>query len=278
MDYKTILVHADLSRHADARVDLAARLAVEHGAHLIGAAMTGLSRFVVSAGRPFAPGSIEAGCFAPLDTLATRALRQFAQVAARHGLTAEKRLVRDQADEALARLARFADLVVMSQDDPDEALGEQPTRLPESVILAQARPVLVVPRAGCRGPRFDKVLLAWDGGKEAAFAIAASLPLLRHAAAVTIAAFHPDEAAEAERPPDIPDLERYLLRHGVRSEVTLRRPAPDPGAALLALAAELGTDLLVMGCYGHSRFHELILGGASKTVLADTTLPVLMAH
>jgi nucleotide-binding universal stress UspA family protein len=276
MDYKTILVHADGSRHAHARVELAAFLAAQHGAHLIGAAMTGVSRFVVPPERVFKPGSLEAGYFKPLDQAATRALDDFARVAAGRAAAIEKRLVRDQADDALAGLARFADLVVLSQDDPDEALCSQPTRLPEYVILNAARPVLVVPRVGWRRARLEKVLLAWDGSKEAAFAMSASVPLLRHASTVLVASFQ--HGAGAERQAEIACLLRYLEHHGVKAGLALREAALDSGRALLQLAAELGSDLLVMGCYGHSQFHELILGGASRTVLSDAAIPVLMAH
>jgi len=278
MDYKTILVHADLSRHAHARVELAAFLAAQHGAHLVGAAMTGVSRFVVPPERVFTPGSLEDGYFKPLDEAATRALDDFARLAAGHATSIEKRLVRDQVDDGLVGLARFADLVVLSQDDPDEALCRQPTRLPEYVILGAARPVLVVPRAGWRRARLDKVLLAWDGSKEAAFAVSASVPLLRHARAVSVASFHHDGTARAEHEAEIACLLRYLDQHGVQAGFEQHDAALDSGRALLQLADRLGSDLLVMGCYGHSQFHELILGGASRTVLANATIPVLMAH
>ena len=278
MDYKTILVHADLSRHAQARVGLAAFLAAQHGAHLVGAALTGVSPLVVPPGRVFKPDSIEAGYFKPLDEAATRALDDFARVAAGHGATIEKRLVRDQADHGLVALARFADLVVLSQDDPDEALGQHPTRLPEYVILGAARPVLVVPRIGWRRARLDKVLLAWDGSKEAAFAISASMPLLQHAKAVSVASFRHAGPGRAEHQAEIACLLRYLEQHGVHAGFEQHDAALDSGKALLQLTAGLGYDLLVMGCYGHSQFHELILGGASRTVLADAAIPVLMAH
>ena len=278
MDYKTILVHADLSRHAHARVALAASLAAQHGAHLIGAAMTGVSRLVVPPERVFKPGSIEAGYFKPLDEAATRALDDFARVAAGHTAAIEKRLVRDQADDGLVGLARFADLVVLSEDDPDEALDRHPTRLPEYVILGAARPVLVVPRAGARRARLDKILLAWDGGKEAAFAIAAAMPLLRHAKAVSVASLRHDGPGRAEHQAEIACLLRYLEQHGVHAGFERHDAALDPGRALLQLADDLGCDLLVMGCYGHSQFHELILGGASRTVLANAAIAVLMAH
>ena len=278
MDYKTILVHADLSRHAHARVELAAFLAAQHGAHLVGAAMTGVSRFVVPPERVFKPDSLEAGYFKPLDETASRALEDAARAAAGRAVAIEKRLVRDQADDGMVGLARFADLVVLSQDDPDEAVCRQPTRLPEFVILGAARPVLVVPRVGWRRARLDKVLLAWDGSKEAAFAIAAAMPLLQHAKAVSVASFHHDGPARAEHQAEIACLLRYLEQHGVHAGFEQHDAALDAGRALLQLADGLGADLLVMGCYGHSQFHELILGGASRTVLANATIPVLMAH
>ena len=278
MDYKTILVHADLSRHAHARVELAASLAAQHGAHLVGAAMTGVSRLVVPPERVFTPGSLEDGYFKPLDEAANRALDNFARVAASHATAIEKQLVRDQSDDGLVGLARFADLVVLSQDDPDEALGRYPTRLPEYVILNTARPVLVVPLAGWRRVRLDKVLLAWDGSKEAAFAISASMPLLQHARSVSVASFRHDHPARAEHQAEIACLMRYLDQHGVHAGFEARDAVLDSGRALLQLADELGSGLLVMGCYGHSQFHELILGGASRTVLANATIPVLMAH
>ena len=70
----------------------------------------------------------------------------------------------------------------------------------------------------------------------------------------------------------------FLGRHRVPARMLMRAPRQDTGHDLLALAAELGCGMLVMGCFGHSRFRELCMGGASRTVLAEATLPVLMAH
>jgi nucleotide-binding universal stress UspA family protein len=75
-------------------------------------------------------------------------------------------------------------------------------------------------------------------------------------------------------------LEDYLRLHGVEAPIQRRAAVPsgEPGEGLLSLAADAGADLLVMGCYGHSRTRELVLGGATRTVLQSMTLPVLMAH
>jgi nucleotide-binding universal stress UspA family protein len=278
MCYHTIVVHADLSRHAPTRYALAAQLARSHGAALLGAAMTGVARQVVPSERQFPLHSLEEQCFAPLDNAARRALAQFSSVALEYGVRGETRLVRDRVEDALVTLARTSDLVILSQDDPDEALGPQALPLPDYVIAGAARPVLVVPGTPWRGTPFAKILLAWDGSREAAAAINAALPLLQRAACVTVASFEPGPPRQDDWRQPIAELSRWLARHGVQTDVALRGHAPEAGRALLALAADAGSDLLVMGCYGHSRFHELVRGGASRTVLREATLPVLMAH
>jgi nucleotide-binding universal stress UspA family protein len=74
------------------------------------------------------------------------------------------------------------------------------------------------------------------------------------------------------------DLALYLARHGVKVDVLQETTEQDSGNALLSLAADVNADLLVMGCYVHSRFREVLLGGATRTVLESMTLPVLMSH
>lgn len=280
MRFKTVLVHADLSRHAPARIELAAAICAEHGAHLVGAAMTGVSRDVYPEACDAAPGSLLAGYVDPLLQNARRALDGFADIARRRGVSHEARLVSDQAPDALALLARFADLVVVSQDDPDESLGYLPAamRMPDYVIVNAARPVLVVPRAGAAPAAPRRVLLCWNGSREAAVAMAAAVPLLQRATHVSLAvltAVFPEGPAS---PAELEDALAFLGRHAVRAAPSLRDPGGDTGRAILALAAEEDCDLVVMGCFGHSRFQELLLGGASRTVLQEATLPVLMAR
>ena len=276
MACKTILVHADGSRHAAARVRYAATVARAHGAMLLGAAFTGIPRAVFPEGFDNRPGTLAAGCFEPLADNARRALDACAAIAADVGVACDRRLVCDQPDDGLALLARFADLVVVSQDDPDEAPAGSVVRIPDYVILNSARPVLVLPRCDTPAAVPSRVLLAWNGSKEAAFALAAALPLLEGAGTVTIADLA--GTARSEYREQLHELQGWLARHGVRADSLLAAADGDHGRALLDLARERGCDLLVMGCYGHGRLRELCLGGASRTVLAEATLPVLLAH
>jgi nucleotide-binding universal stress UspA family protein len=280
MRFKTVLVHADLSRHAPARIELAAAICAEHGAHLVGAAMTGVARAVFPDGCNARPGTLLAGYVDPLMHTARHALDRFEDIARRRGVSHETRLVSDQAPDALALLARFADLVVVSQDDPDESLGYLPAamRMPDYVVVSAARPVLVVPRTGAPPACPRRVLLCWNGSREAAVAMAAAVPLLQQAAQVSLAVLTPVFPKGAANPAELDDALAFLGRHAVRAAPALRDPGGDTGRAILGLAAELDCDLVVMGCFGHSRFQELLLGGASRTVLQEAALPMLMAR
>lgn len=284
MSLQSILVHADLSRHAPARIHAAALLAREHGAHLTGAAMLGVSRAVFPNGYQMRPGTLAAQCFDPLADKARQALRRFEAIASEQGVPHDARLIMDEADDGLAMLSRFADLLVVSQDDPAESLSDHVLRLPDYVIMNSARPVLVIPHGeGLPSAGFaHRVLLAWDGSREAAAAMAASVPLLRRAEAVTVAMLSGPALAPAECQAQRDDLLGFLGRHRVRAEVLVRDAsasrAGDIGRALLSMGDELGVGLLVMGCYGHSRMRELCLGGASRTVLAEARIPALLVH
>jgi nucleotide-binding universal stress UspA family protein len=276
--FKTILVHVDLSSHAPARMRYAAALARTHGAHLLGAAMLGVSKSIVVQGDASKPGGAGAGCFDPPAGNARQALSAFEHIAREMQAPYDTRFVCDQADDGLALLARFADLVVISQDDPAESMPDMAVHLPEYVILNSARPVLVVPRTDPPPDVGHKVLVAWNGSREAARALDAAIPLLRHSTEVHLAALTGPDLSEADFLAQRAELARFLGHHRVTPRFLVREPKQDAGHALLALADELGCGTLVMGCFGHSQFRELCLGGASRTVLAESRIPVLLAH
>lgn len=278
MSYRTIVVHADLSRHAPKRIRLAAQLARAHDSHLIGVAATGVSREVFPHGYQAQAGTLEASVFGPLHDSATRAIEHFETIAAEEGVSHESRLVWDLASDALARQARFSDLVVVNQDDLSEALAETIGRIPEYVAFTSARPVLVVPCAPVAGTPGQHVLLAWNGSKEASAALRAAIPLLRKASRVSVVAFRSPDDTDLYDLRYQADLAAYLARHDVAAEIMAFDRHIDGGHALLAMAAQEAYDLIVIGCYGHSQFRELFLGGVTSTLLHDATIPVLMAR
>ena len=279
MSYRTIVVHVDRASNSEARIALAAALALREEAHLVGAAMTGMPRSML-AGRGYeASAVVLADYLRYAEEHVQQSLEQFSNMAQRLGIPShEARSSNDDEYAGLCLQARYADLVVMGQSA--QAADKEPNMLPDLpdyVLLNCGRPVLLVPRAGSRPSTIGKrVMVAWNGSMEAAKAVTAALPLLRGAEQVTLAVLGDSRDALGESPGA--DIALYLARHGVKVEV-LRRPEPtDPGKAILSLAADFNVDLLVMGAYGHSRFREIMLGGATRTILATATLPVLMAH
>jgi nucleotide-binding universal stress UspA family protein len=276
--YKTILVHVDHSRHAEARIRIAAQIAITENAHLIGAAMTGVSRYVYEDGVNLSE-TVIAGQIKHFYQRAEKSLAQFDAIANSLGvLSFERRLVTDEPEGGLALQARYADLVVVSQPDMDEADSSILSGLPEYVMLNSVRPVLVIPYAG----QFDRIgkrpLIAWDGSMEATRAVANAIPMLKRADNVTVAVFNPVLHHDMHGQEPGADIALYLARHNIKVEVARLKTRLDTGNALLSLAADLHTDMIVMGGYGHSRFREVLLGGVTLTVLKTMTSPVLMSH
>lgn len=279
MSYKTILVHVDQSKHAAARIKIAAEIAVTENAHLIGAAMTGLSRFVYQDSAIDLTRTIVANHMDSLTQRANQALAEFDSIAKQVGvLSYEKRRVDDDPEGGLSLQARYSDLVVVSQTDPDEPVSKVISDLPEYVMLNCARPVLVVPFAGRFDHIGDEALIAWDGSMEATRAVTNAIPLLRRAKNVTVALFNPSTQSDIHGEQPGADIALYLARHGIKVDVVELRTNIDVGNALLSLAADMRSDLIVMGGYGHTRFRELLLGGATMIVLKTMTAPVLMSH
>ncbi|QJD93326.1 universal stress protein [Duganella dendranthematis] len=281
MSYKNILVHADLSPHAAQRYALASQVALSHDAHLVGAAFTGLA-VEIYRNAAFAYGGVllSAEDIQSVTGNAEQALAGFVAHADSAGNSYERRISDDDAETGLVLQARYTDLLVLSQNDPNLNGPDLLRTLPEHLALHGGRPVLLVPYAGRYSHIDQHALVAWDGSRAATRAVTDALPLLRQSKRVTLAVFNADgnDGAHGEQPGA--DIALYLARHGVKVEVA-QQHAPsglDIGNALLSLAADIGADLLVMGAYGHQRWREIVLGGVTRRVLQSMTLPVLMAH
>jgi nucleotide-binding universal stress UspA family protein len=276
MSYKTIIVHVDDSIHAAERIRVAAALAAEHGAHLTGVAATGVSRFAAAGNWP---GSEAGSPHARVDLLRDRAraaLLAFDRQAAGAGVaTFESALIDDEATGALELRARYADLTVVSQTDLDIPDARTGTGLPEYLMLNTGRPLLIVPYAGTFPTVGSKPLVAWDESIEASRAVSGALPILERARSVTVAVLQASASAETQPGEDIA---LFLARHGVHCEVSSQCSPIEVGPCLLSMACDLGSDLIVMGGYGHSRLREMLLGGATAAILESMTVPVLIAH
>jgi nucleotide-binding universal stress UspA family protein len=210
---------------------------------------------------------------------AGRARAQFDAVLARSGVAGEWRLDRTSlAGEALVH-ARHADLVMIGQHDPEREASTFARVSPADLVLAAGRPVLVVPHAGRFADAGQRVIVAWNGSREATRAVHDAMPILRAAREVAVLTIE-NSAGDADpgRWPGA-DIAAHLARHGVN--VATRHAIGGEVSvadALLNLVADDGADLIVMGAYGTSRAREFVLGGATRDLLRTMTVPVLMSH
>lgn len=192
----------------------------------------------------------------------------------RHGVSGAWEVIRGIYVPVLAKRSRLTDFVVteLPVDAPDAPIGfDNITR----TLFADASPMLLVPDRWKGATAPQRILIAWNGSGEAAEAIKAALPLLRKAVQVRV--------LDGERenlpglvPPPLP-LRDWLARQGVNVEWE-PFDAEGAGKSLLHAARAMEADLLVMGAWGRSRLSELILGGATRHVLENTHLPLLLSH
>lgn len=177
----------------------------------------------------------------------------------------------------VAQASRFADLVVLPKPY-GEARGPEEEAALEAALFDGQAPVLVVPEGADISAPPRRVVVAWNQSSEALVAIRRALPMLKKAASVNIAIIDPP-AHGPERSDPGGMLSQWLARQGVSSEVSvLARTMSRISDILARHVRDQNADMLVMGAYGHSRFREAILGGATRNMLEITEVPVLLAH
>ena len=274
---KVVLTHLDAAPSCAERLRAALQLADRHGAAVTAlyAVMPALlqnpTAFAVAASADIAP------LLAEYDTERRASARSLFDTATAGHTSFQWAEAHDEPTRAFVRAALYSDLLVLGQHEPGSRGGaDVPRDFVESVLSWSGKPALVVPHVGLPKTWGSVVLVAWKETRESARALAASMPLLQAAEQVHVALW--DDDAQASHAA-APALQAYLRQHGVSA--TLHRPgaaSAEVGGLLLSLASDLSADLLVMGCYGHGRAREWALGGATRTVLASMTVPVLMAH
>ncbi|WP_166877707.1 universal stress protein [Massilia mucilaginosa] len=277
--YKTILVHVDGNARSAARVEFAARFALANDAHLVGLAPTGLSALMYPLS---AMGAAMPPVAFPIDEIrdsAERSLDLFDSRARQLGVASpERRLVDEETGDGLCLQARYADLVVISAPTAGDAVLFMRPDYTEYVLLNCARPVLVLPAAGAGGAIGKRVTVAWNGSVEAVRAISGALALLQGAAQVDLVVVGKNDQQDLRGEQPGADIALYLARHGIKVDLSTVHGGGDDGEALLSFAAEKGSDLIVMGAFGHSRLREFVLGGVSRTALRSSPIPLWMAH
>ncbi len=278
MSYKTILVHVDNSDRALERIRIAIELAQTFDAHLVGLATVGMIALANTYGLDGTP-SYMAEAMDDMEKLAATAAERFVAKAKAAGLPSyESRVHRGDPAYHVCTDARYADLVVIGQNEPGQSTASTPADLPQSVMLGCGRPVLIIPYAGHFRTLGRRAMFLWNASRESARAATDALPFFARADEVRVSVF--DAKANMGGHGDEPgtDVATYLARQGVKVTVNRDTSSGDVGSSVLSRANDFDADLIVMGGYGHTRMREWVLGGVSKTLLEHMTVPVLMSH
>lgn len=275
MPYQDMLVHLDESRNCPARLTAAVTLARGLGARLTGLSIMPSPDLLVKTSISVTPESIAAERRAAKDR-ADQQQERFKQAVEAVRLNSEWRCVAGEPSHQVNYHARFHDLVIIGQTDRQDP-DSLDTGFVNYVVLGAGRPVLLIPYIGPRPSLGRRVLVAWNGSKEATRAVFDALPLLDKAQQVTLLTIATASGAEAES--SAGELCHYLSRRGITA-TAVHLPAGDleVGDLLLDRAADEDFDLIVMGAYGHARLREIILGGATRQMLEHMTVPVLLSH
>jgi len=275
--YKTLLIPVDGRERSTRSLELGCRIAHMFDSHVVGLFVKPMS-YIPSAVR--AEGAekmlqelqdkvsaqVAAEAKARFDAIVKPALMQRAEWRTGEGMRSD----------VVALHARYSDLIVINQTDPD---APDATHFGDAVLLAVGRPVLLVPYVGEMRSFGQNILVCWNASREASRAVTDALPLLQRAANVTVLTVdgHPTTYGHGESAGS--DVALYLARHGVKTVASQTVSGTvDVGSVILSRAFDLSADLIVMGAYGHSRVREIVMGGATRTVLQSMTVPVLMSH
>lgn len=274
MAITSILVHVGSDDRSAKRIETAIGLAHDHEAGLTGLYV--IPRIdIPGAARAYVGADIVAEQERIAKDAADRAGAAFQDLVKREGLAYEWRCEKGDIYQIAALHARYADITVIGQTPPEAPEQWLFLQLPEQLVLSSGRPAIIVPYAGSYPVVGKRVLVAWNGSREATRAVHDALPILEKAETVRVLSINPGEQRH------IPgaDMTAHLARHGVRAEATETNSDDiEVGDALLSRAADLGADLIVMGTYGHSRAREWVLGGVTRDLLKHMTVPVLMSH
>ena len=285
MALKDILVHLDTNARTELRLACAVALARRHGAHLTGVYIIDVpsTEYFYGATMPFAgsgPEQIVSQMRAEAINAAQPVEARFRELLRQEGLEGEWRLVEGNVPPTLALHARYADMTVVGQPNPYEPRDHADRdAVVVTTLMSSGRPVLAIPFAGDFPVIGDRILVAWNASREATRAVADALPLLSRASAVTVLAINPQHGIGGHGDVPAADIALHLARHGVKAEAahTVATDIPD-AEALLSYAADIGSDLIVAGGYGHSRAREMVFGGVTRTLLAEMTVPILLSH
>ncbi len=278
---KDILVHLDDSEVCSHRIRTAISLATKHDSHVYGVALKIKSTIADYIGEALPAGFQEAQRQAVEDS-ARKALEAFEVAAKDAGISYETGTIHKSAAKApsdLAYHARHSDLTILGQTDFNSRGASFNTSLMEAVLFGSGRPIYLVPYVGKKIQEVKTAVVAWDGGAKCARSVNDAIPLLQDRKETIILVINAEEREEAHDKKPGANIAAHLAKYGINARIeqeTVKDIQVDK--AILNFLADSGSDLLVMGAYGHSRLREKAFGGVTQNILKEMTAPVLMSN
>ncbi|CAM3662672.1 UspA domain protein OS=Castellaniella defragrans (strain DSM / CCUG 39792 / 65Phen) OX=1437824 GN=BN940_13891 PE=4 SV=1 [Castellaniella denitrificans] len=274
-----IAIHLNDDTVCERRMDIGLRLAKEREAEVVGvypsASVAGLQQ-----DENILPQDVRSTLRKRRDEHREATRARFLDQARERGVQAHWRAPHGDAEDGLTLHARYCDLLIMSKADPSDSLTALRPNLPEAVVMASGRPVLLIPNFGPVDTIGRRILFCWDQRREAARAFSDAAPLLRHCQALTVLEIDRDEKLMRDRDIHEEDFSDYCVSLGYPKPRHLLKDSKGYGVGnvILNTATDTDADLIVMGAYGHSRMRQWIMGGATSTLLSTMTVPVLLAN
>jgi nucleotide-binding universal stress UspA family protein len=177
----------------------------------------------------------------------------------------------------VASHSRFADLTIVPRPYGDDR-GIELEPVVEGALFEGQSPVIVLPDGGSELKLPEKIAIGWNESAEALRAVRSALPMLSAAQSAHIVVIDPPKHGPTRSDPG-GQLSQFLARHGVKVEIdVLSKTMPRVSDVMRRHVTDINADMVVMGAYGHSRFREAILGGATRNMLETCEVPVFMAH
>ena len=270
---KDLLIHVDESESCSSRLHAGKLVANESDAHV-----TGMFTYQISASMGYGDFGIPSDVLTNLEKAhlerAAMARKHFDRTTETWQSKTSWECHEGDRASTISSVSAHHDLVLLSQfnenDEQDHNKG-----IAAQVAIDSGRPVMVVPHSFYGDHIGKRIFVAWNGKKESVRATHDAMPFLQAADAVEIARINQSNGE------DLPciDIANHLARHGVNIESSAAQtPSMFIGEAILYMAQGFGADMIVMGAYGHTRLREIILGGATRHVLAKSHIPVLVSH
>lgn len=280
MSIKTILVSLNDVNRTDALLVSAAQLASRYDAHLVGLYVIPAVTVYPEVGMTLVPSVFE-GYQLYFMARETQVRDKFEACIKAEGLRGEWRSVTSIYPEVASSLiehGRMTDLIIASQPSQEPQAAVE-TDLVERLLLESGRPILILPQSWKAADMGTNVLAGFNGTKESCKALFESIDFMKNARNVTLVWVDPYRQSEEAGNVPGAEMSTVLARHGITTTAEpMMTDGRSAGEALLVRARDIGADLIIMGAYAHSRLNQYVFGGATKFILGNMTLPVLMAH